>query len=224
MKKEFEKRIFSSLIIIPVALIFLIEGSIFFIFFLSILFLATSYEWIKMIKRNDFLKILGIIFLTLSFYSAYQFRNIAGFKYFLLIVLICIFTDIGGYVFGKIFKGPKLTKISPNKTFAGALGGFILAVVVSLIYSNYYTSYTIVYSLPFKFIELIKNTDAIFLIWVLFISLISQIGDLIISYFKRLAKVKDTGKILPGHGGLLDRIDGLIFVIPISYLFIYPLT
>ena len=224
INRELQKRILSSIILIPIALFFLIKGSIFFIFFLSILFLATSYEWIKMIKRNDLLKILGIIFLILSFYSAYQLRNIAGFKYFLLIVLVCIFTDIGGYVFGKIFKGPKLTKISPNKTFAGALGGFILAVIVSLIYSNYYTSYMIVYSLPSKFIELIKNTDAIFLIWVLFISLISQIGDLIISYFKRLAKVKDTGKILPGHGGLLDRIDGLIFAIPISYLLIYPLT
>ena len=220
MKKEFEKRILSSLIIIPVALFFLLEGSVFFIFFLSILFLATSYEWIKMIKKNDFLKILGIIFLILSFYSAYQFRNIAGFSYFLLIVLICIFTDIGGYIFGKLFKGPKLTKISPNKTYAGAFGGFILAVVASLIYCNYYSSNIVVYSLPFKFIELTKNSEITFLIFVLVISLISQIGDLIISYFKRLAKVKDTGKILPGHGGLLDRIDGLIFVIPISYLFI----
>ena len=224
INKELQKRVLSSLIILPVALFFLIKGSVFFIFFLSILFLATSYEWIKMIKKNDLLKILGIIFLIFSFYSAYQLRNIVGFKYFLLIVLICIFTDIGGYIFGKLFKGPKLTKISPNKTFAGALGGFILAVVVGLIYSNYYTLYTIVYGLPFKFIEFIKNTDAIYLIWILLISLISQIGDLIISYFKRLAKVKDTGKILPGHGGLLDRIDGLIFVIPISYLFIYLLT
>ena len=224
INKELQKRLLSSLIILPVALFFLIKGSVFFIFFLSILFLATSYEWIKMIKKNDLLKILGVIFLICSFYSAYQLRNIAGFEYFLLIVLICIFTDIGGYIFGKLFKGPKLTKISPNKTFAGALGGFILAVFVSLIYGNYYTSDMIIYGLPFKFIELIKNTDAIYLIWVLIISLVSQIGDLIISYFKRLAKVKDTGKILPGHGGLLDRIDGLIFVIPISYLFIYPLT
>ena len=220
MKKEFEKRILSSVIIIPIALFFLIEGSVSFIFFLSILFLATSYEWIKMVKKHDFLKILGIIFLIFSFYSAYQFRNIAGYKYFLLIVLICIFTDIGGYIFGKLFKGPKLTKISPNKTYAGAFGGFILAVVTSLIYSNYFFSYLVAYSLPFKFIELTKNAEVTFLIFVLIISLISQIGDLIISYFKRLTKVKDTGKILPGHGGLLDRIDGLIFVIPISYLFI----
>ena len=220
MKKEFQKRILSSLIIIPVALFFLIEGSVSFTFFLSILFLATSYEWIKMIKKNDLLKILGIIFLILSFYSAYQFRNIVGFKYFILIVLICIFTDVGGYIFGKLFKGPKLTKISPNKTYAGVFGGFILAVLASLIYSNYYTSHLVVYSLPSKFIELTKNSEATFLIFVLIISLISQIGDLIISYFKRLAKVKDTGKIIPGHGGILDRIDGLIFAIPISYLFI----
>ena len=220
MKKEIQKRILSSLIIIPVALFFLIEGSVSFIFFLSILFLVTSYEWIKITKKNNLFKILGIFFLIFSFYSAYQFRNIIGFKYFILIVLICIFTDVGGYIVGKLFKGPKLTKISPNKTYAGAFGGFTLAVVASLIYSNYYTSYIVFYSSPLKLIELTKNYESTFIIFVLIISLISQIGDLIISYFKRLAKVKDTGKILPGHGGLLDRIDGLIFVIPISYLFI----
>ena len=218
MIKELEKRIYSSIIILPFSLFFLIKGTVYFTFFLSILFIATSYEWMNMCKKKIIYKVLGIIFLFFSFYTAYQLRNIVGINSFLLIVLICIFTDIGGYVFGKIFKGPKLTKISPNKTFAGALGGFILAVFVSLIYSNYYTLYMIVDALPFKFIELIKNTDAIFLIWVLFISLISQIGDLIVSYFKRKAKLKDTGKILPGHGGILDRIDGMIFVFPICYL------
>ncbi len=154
-----------------------------------------------------------------SFYSAYQLRNITGFKYFLLIVLICIFTDIGGYIFGKSFKGPKLTKISPNKTYAGTFGGFLLAVVASLIYSNFINLAPWSH-FPLKFLELNENYETTFLIFVLIISLVSQIGDLIISYFKRLAKIKDTGKIIPGHGGLLDRIDGLIFAIPISYLFI----
>ena len=214
INKELEKRILSSLIILPIALFFLIKGSIFFIFFLSILFLATSYEWIKMIKRNDLLKILGIIFLILSFYSAYQLRNIAGLDNFILIVIICIFTDIGGYFFGNFFKGPKLTKISPNKTYAGALGGFLLAVFASLVYSKY-MDFT-----PWDFLKLTKNYESTFLIFVLIISLVSQIGDLIVSYFKRLAKIKDTGKIIPGHGGILDRIDGLIFSVPVSYLFI----
>ena len=218
MKKEFKKRIYSSIVIIPISLFFLIKGSVYFTFFLIILFFTTSYEWINMCKKKVINKILGIIFLIISFYSAYQLRNISGVNSFLLIVLICIFTDIGGYIFGKFFKGPKLIKISPNKTYAGTFGGFLLAVVASLVFSHYATNPWLIF--PLEFLELTKNYETTFLIFVLIISLVSQIGDLIISYFKRLAKVKDTGKIIPGHGGILDRIDGLIFAIPISYLFI----
>jgi phosphatidate cytidylyltransferase len=205
MKKEFQKRILSSLIIIPIALFFVAEGSVFFIFFLSIFFITTSYEWLKMIKKNNLIKIFGIIFLLISFYSTYLSREILGLNYFLFIILICISTDMGGYFFGKTFKGPKLTKISPNKTYAGALGSFILSIITGLIFNQYFASIDV-------------SSKLSFLILILFISLISQIGDLIISYFKRKAKVKDTGKILPGHGGLLDRIDGLIFAIPVSLL------
>ena len=214
MIKEFEKRLLSSLILIPIAIFFIIQGSVFFIFFLSILFLATSYEWLKMNKKNNLLKILGIIFLLFSFYSAYQIRDWQEISSFILIILICVFSDIGGYIFGKFFKGPKLIKISPNKTYAGVFGGFLLAVVAGLVYSNFY--YPIIYIYLETFINYSKETQL--LIFILIISLTSQIGDLIISYFKRLAKVKDTGKIIPGHGGILDRIDGLIFAIPISYL------
>ena len=214
MIKEFEKRLLSSLILIPIAIFFIIQGSVFFIFFLSILFLATSYEWLKMNKKNNLLKILGIIFLLFSFYSAYKLRDWQEISSFILIILICVFSDIGGYIFGKFFKGPKLIKISPNKTYAGVFGGFLLAVVAGLVYSNFY--YPIIYIYLETFINYSKETQL--LIFILIISLTSQIGDLIISYFKRLAKVKDTGKIIPGHGGILDRIDGLIFAIPISYL------
>ena len=218
MRKEFEKRILSSIFIIPIALFFVLQGSVFFLFFLGILFLVTSYEWIKMIKKNQFIKIIGIFFLFFSFYSAYQLRNylelIVGLNAFLFIILICISTDIGGYVFGKVFKGPKLTKISPNKTYSGLLGSFISPVIVSLIYNKYYTFIGTYFSSKFPGV----NYELNFLFFILFISMISQIGDLIISFFKREAKVKDTGKIIPGHGGILDRIDGLIFAIPISYL------
>ena len=218
MRKEFEKRILSSIFIIPIALFFVLQGSVFFLFFLGILFLVTSYEWIKMIKKNQFIKIIGIFFLFFSFYSAYQLRNylelIVGLNAFLFIISICIFTDIGGYVFGKVFKGPKLTKISPNKTYSGLLGSFIFPVIVSLIYNKYYTLIGTYFSSKFPGV----NYELNFLFFILFISMISQLGDLIISFFKREAKVKDTGKIIPGHGGILDRIDGLIFAIPISYL------
>ena len=209
MIREFEKRLLSSLVLIPIAIFFIIQGSVFFTFFLSLLFLATSYEWIKMSKKNDFLKLFGITFLLFSFYATFEIREENSFKYFLFIVIICIFTDIGGYVFGKIFKGPRLTKISPKKTYAGVIGSFLLSLTAGLIFINYLG----------KDLNIINADSLHLLLLILSISLISQIGDLTISYFKRKAKLKDTGKILPGHGGLLDRIDGLVFVMPIIYLF-----
>jgi len=149
MKKEFQKRILSSLIIIPIALFFVAEGSVFFIFFLSIFFITTSYEWLKMIKKNNLIKIFGIIFLLISFYSTYLSREILGLNYFLFIILICISTDMGGYFFGKTFKGPKLTKISPNKTYAGALGSFILSIITGLIFNQYFASIDVSSKLSF---------------------------------------------------------------------------
>ena len=205
MIKEFEKRLITSLILIPISIFFIIKGSIFFIFFLSVCFLAASYEWVLMNKKNNLFRLLGIIFLFFSFYSAYEFRENETYKDFLFIITICIFTDIGGYIFGKIFKGPKLTKISPKKTYSGAFGGFFLPLTAGLVVYEY------------EYTDQIPDAGLYFLILILLISLISQIGDLIISYFKRKAKLKDTGKILPGHGGLLDRIDGMIFVFPFCY-------
>ena len=115
MTNEFEKRLLTSFLIIPLALFFIIKGSLFFIFFLVIIFLVSIYEWYKLTKNLKVPKIIGTIFILFSIYSAYQLRNEQGIYVFLFILLISILTDIGGYIFGKIFKGPKLTKISPNK-------------------------------------------------------------------------------------------------------------
>ena len=213
MKNEFYKRILSSILLIPLALFFIIKGSFFLIFFLIACFFISSYEWHLMTKKIKF-SLIGYIFFIFSFYSAFQLRNnLPGeYYYILLVTIICVATDVGGYLFGKIFKGPKLTKISPNKTYSGMFGGFFLTLIFTYIYIN-----------NFNFIQTnIENTIDIFII-VLLISLISQLGDIIISYFKRLSKIKDTGKIIPGHGGLLDRIDGLIFVMPVVYLHMYIL-
>ena len=209
MLKEFEKRLLSSIILIPATFLIILEGEIFFYIFLSLAFLISAHEWLKMIKRYDF-KILGILFLLFSFYSAFYFRsqNLEG---FLLIILICISTDIGGYLFGKLFKGPKLTKISPNKTQSGMIGSYILAIVFSTIFIQQYTN-------EISIDKNIITSDFKFFIIVLLISSVSQGGDLIISVFKRQSKIKNTGQIIPGHGGLLDRIDGMIFVFPFVYL------
>ena len=211
MKKEFEKRILSSLIIIPTALFFIIKGSVFFTFFLLVFFLVTSYEWLKMNKKNS-LKLLGIIYLLIITCCGYLLRENFGVNIFIFIIIICIFTDIGGYVFGKIFKGPKLIKVSPNKTYSGMIGSFVLSVIAGSVYTQFQSSFTL-----FEVTIFLKN-ELLYILLILFISAISQIGDLIISYFKRVAKVKDTGKIIPGHGGLLDRADGIIFAIPVSYI------
>jgi len=123
--------------------------------------------------------------------------------------MICVFSDIGGYVFGKIFGGKKLTKISPNKTVSGSIGSFILSYIgFFLIY--FYSNDLIFVRLKFEILIFIP----------LIISSICQLGDLFISYYKRKAKVKNTGNLIPGHGGLLDRIDGSIFALPIGFIII----
>ena len=209
MDKEFQKRAISSILLIPLSFFFIIKGSFFFVFFLTICFLVSSYEWYMMSKKKNY-HIIGYIFLLISFLSAYQLRNVSGEEsilIFLFVILICISTDIGGYVAGKLFKGPKLTKISPKKTYSGMIGGYFLSIIIINIY---------LINLDLLNFESRELTLRSFIV-VILISSISQIGDIIISYFKRLSKVKDTGKIIPGHGGLLDRIDGMIFAFPFSY-------
>ena len=214
INKELQKRILSSVILIPISFFFIFQGSLTFIFFLSLIFLGTSLEWFKMTKNKDILRILGLFFLFFSFFTTIYLRQYIGLNFFLFLIVVCIFTDIGGYIFGKIFKGPKLTKISPKKTYSGVVGGFLISLLFGLIFIKYLGQKS----------RILLETDPIFIILlILFISLVSQIGDLIISYFKRKAKLKDTGKILPGHGGFLDRIDGIIFVMPITYLSILPI-
>ena len=213
INKELQQRILSSIILIPVSFFFIIQGSFSFIFFLSLIFLVTSLEWFKMTKRKDLLRIFGLFFLFFSFFSTIYLRNYIGFDFFLFLIIICIFTDIGGYIFGKTFKGPRLTKVSPKKTYSGVIGSFLFSLIFGLIYIKYLGQKGKILEIDLVFIILL----------ILFISLVSQIGDLIISYFKRKAKLKNAGKIIPGHGGFLDRIDGIIFVMPITYLFVLPI-
>ena len=208
MEKGLQKRILSSIILLPISIFFIFKGSIYFTFFLSLLFLISCFEWVKMCKKLYIKIFFGIMFLTFSFFSAYYLRENLGLSFFIFIILICIFTDLGGYFFGKIFKGPKLTKISPNKTYSGVIGGFMLSLSIGLFFLKY--TNTII----------LGNDFSKILLGILFISLISQLGDLIISYFKRKVNLKNTGNILPGHGGLLDRIDGMIFVMPTILIFI----
>jgi phosphatidate cytidylyltransferase len=151
-------------------------------------------------SKKKLYSIYGFLFLIFSFYTFYELSaELIGIFY---VIIICTSTDIGGYVFGKIFKGPKLTKISPKKTYSGMIGGYLLSLISLSVIIN--------------FIDY-ENSIFLFLLTIL-ISTASQLGDIIVSYFKRLSKIKNTGKLIPGHGGLLDRIDGMIFAFPVYYL------
>ena len=217
MTKELQKRILSSLVLIAMALFFIVKGTYFFNFFILICLFVSIYEWHYMSKKKDY-EIPGIIFLILSFYCAYYFRNefYGDYLYFIMILLICICTDIGGYIFGNFFKGPKLTKISPKKTYSGVIGGYLFSIIFMALFFNYADYISEVTNIKSIANELSLNN----FILTIFISTISQCGDIIVSYFKRKSKIKDTGKIIPGHGGLLDRIDGMIFAFPATYLII----
>ena len=198
INKELQKRILSSIILLPLALYFILAGSFYLIFFTIICFFVSIYEWNKMVKKIE-LKFLGTLFLIFSFYTFYE---ISISYLWIFVLLVCVSTDIGGYVFGKLFKGPKLTKISPNKTYSGMIGGYLLSLIFLSFFMNWIN----------------HTVDMEWFVVTILISTVSQVGDIIISYFKRISKIKDTGKIIPGHGGLLDRIDGMIFAFPIFFL------
>tara|TARA_B100000886_G_C20265104_1_gene424599 strand:+ start:81 stop:731 length:651 start_codon:yes stop_codon:yes gene_type:complete len=209
MSQELIKRILSSIVLIPIIFVIIIKGSIIFNLFLLICFFTILYEWHKICKMKN-IYFMGIIFLIFSFYTIYMLYNFNNsYLNFLYVLIICISTDIGGYVFGKIFKGPKLTSISPKKTYSGAIGGYVFTIIFIYIFFNQ----------TFFFSE-IKDIFFTTYIMAIAISSVSQIGDILISYFKRLSKIKDTGNIIPGHGGLLDRADGIIFAFPFSYVFL----
>ena len=212
---ELYKRIFSSIIILPISIYIIIIGNIYFNIFVTLIYLIILFEWFKMRNKNR-LFIPGIFILLLSFFSVLIIRGNTNQELlnFFYILVVCIGSDLGGYCFGKIFKGPKLIKqISPNKTYTGVIGSYSFSLIFIFIFVNYLNRYNL--NLKFSDFELIICT--------IFLSTVSQIGDLIISFFKRKSKIKNTGNIIPGHGGLLDRVDGMIFAYLISNLiFILP--
>jgi len=194
---NFQKRILTSLIALPLSIFFVVKGGYFLAFFLIFILFAGMHELFSVFKKIKSILFLSSI-LILSLFSIYYLSERADLLLY-FVIGVTISSDIGGYVFGKIFKWKKLTKISPKKTISGVFGSYFFSIIFLFIWSEFYSSTSQVN---------IKT----FLITIIF-STVSQIGDLIISYFKRQDKIKDTGKILPGHGGIFDRIDGLMFVV-----------
>jgi len=216
MKSELNKRIITSLFLFTLSILML-----FYTYILIIsLIIISLISWIefyglisKIFNKNTFrinflklsIKALSLVYLTI--FSFLIFSGIMQDNYDLnmfYLFSICIFSDIGGLIFGKIFKGKKLTKISPNKTISGSIGSFILSLILVPFF---------IYFSPEKF-----NNPFDLIILAIIVSFSCQLGDLFISYLKRKAKVKDTGDLLPGHGGVLDRIDGILFAVPVGMI------
>ena len=204
---EFYKRILTSIIILPLSIFFIMYNKISFLLFLIFIAIISILEWFKIYHKKDFFFFIGIFFLILSFLSAILLRgnNLQTISFFLWVILICVFSDIGGYIFGNIFGGKKLTKISPSKTITGSAGSFLLSFIPLFLLEKLNIFYLISIEINIKYLTL--N---------LFFCFICQLGDICVSYFKRKNNIKDSGKLLPGHGGLLDRIDGMIFVLILS--------
>ncbi len=209
---ELSKRLISSVILL-IIFILAIKFKIILFLILIVLFLEIFFEFnilFKKIFKFDKFKLyiilaftLFYLFIIISITWLIFSNGLNEYKLnYIFIITVCISSDVGGYIFGKIFKGKKITKISPNKTYSGMLGAFFLSIIsTKLFFTDMYSFENIVF-------------------FSLLVSSISQIGDLFISYLKRKSKIKDTGNIIPGHGGLLDRFDGIIFAIPTIFLLI----
>jgi len=211
MKNELFKRIFTSVFLLPILFYVTVYSGIYLISILILFYLLSAYEIFKNTK-NILFNLLANILLILSFYSFYYLRDDTTYSLIILFwILISTFlSDIGGYIFGKTFKGKKLTKISPNKTYSGSVGSVIMSCL----------SLPLLNLSQFFFLDklLVNFIEYNFLMFTILISFVCQFGDLFVSLLKRKIKIKNTSNMLPGHGGILDRIDGLIFVLIFSFI------
>ena len=201
---NFKKRFTISLLAFPLIYILLYQKTL-FNSLIIIFFLFCLYEWIKIFKKKNIIFLLGILILFIFLISLLRIYNFEDYNLkFLWLILITWLTDIGGYIFGKLFGGPKLTKISPNKTWAGVIGSVFLSQFAFLIF----------------FLDITYKFNIIIIFSQLFLSIIGQVGDILMSYIKRKNNKKDTSNFIPGHGGFLDRADGLIWIIIFGNIFI----
>ncbi len=221
MKNNLLKRIISSsfLIIILCFSLFYSDYSwkVLVIFF-SLACIYEFYSLISKIFRNKIHTTIIFFLICTYFYYLYflllRIKVDFGEEVILILLISCIFSDIGGYIVGKLFGGPKLTSISPNKTISGAIG--------SIVFTVFGTSLLILSLNKIDKNIILFEFSLTKCFWLFMMSIICQLGDLLVSFLKRKANVKDTGILLPGHGGILDRVDGIIFAIPIGIL-IYSL-
>ena len=215
MSSELKKRIFTSLLLLSLLAAMYLYSFIMMValIIITIVVWIEFYALISKIFPNNKLKdrllrrlckMMSLLYLSLLVYLILSIESFyPNLKLYLLYsVLVAILSDVGGLVFGKTFKGKKLTKISPNKTISGSIGSLIFSLFL----------------IPFFYEKLIFKSFLTLILITVAITITSQLGDLFISLLKRKANVKDTSDLLPGHGGFLDRMDGIIFAIPIGVL------
>ncbi len=205
------KRVLTSIIIFPISIFFILKGGNYIVSFLYAILILGNFEVFSAFKRKFSIIIIDLI-LVIALLALLHLRNDTASSFILLIwiITLTVFSDIGGYIFGRIFKGKKISKISPNKTVSGMIGSFLFSIL-----SVFFISFLIGTLSGLENNFFLKSK---YFILALLFSFAAQFGDLFISYFKRLEKIKDTGKILPGHGGIFDRIDGLMFVVILGYI------
>ncbi len=203
------KRILTSIIVLPFSLFFILKGGNYIVSFLYAILILGNYEVFSVFKRKTTIIFLDVI-LVISLLSILNLRNetMSSFVLLIWVITITISSDVGGYIFGKYFKWKKITKISPNKTLSGVLGSLIFSLISVFLLEIFVQN--------FIKLEIEILTQPKYYLLAIVLSLAAQLGDLCISYLKRLENLKDTGKMLPGHGGLFDRIDGLMFVVIIA--------
>ncbi len=216
MKSEIYKRINTGLFLFLILILMFISKIIYL--FISLSVFSLSFIEFTNLSKLFFKKKNFKQFLSNCLFAVYLFLFLLIFIFGLndihykiilfIILLICVSSDIGGILFGKFFKGPKLTKISPNKTISGSLGSFLFSILASLLLLGYIFNTSLIDNILLGF----------------FVSLSVQLGDLFFSYLKRKSSIKDTGNILPGHGGILDRIDGILLGIPVGLLYVLILV
>ena len=208
------KRIFTSLIVFPVSMFFIIKGGNYIVSFLYAILILANFEAFSAFKRKTSIIFLDSI-LVISLLSILHLRNDTTSSLILLlwVIILTISSDIGGYIFGKIFRWKRLTNISPNKTLSGVIGSLIFSIFSILLLG---LICKISFQIDLRFFLKLK-----YFIFAVILSLSAQLGDLMVSYFKRLDKIKDTGKILPGHGGIFDRIDSLMFSTIVANILYY---
>ena len=201
---NFKMRFIISLLAFPI-IYSLLYQKIFSNILIVIVFLFCIYEWNKIHNKKNYIYLIGLLILLFFFLSLIKIYNLENYNLkFLWLILIAWLTDIGGYIFGKLFRGPKLIKISPNKTWAGAFGSLILSQFAFLIF--------------FLNPDYKLNLNIFF--YQILLSIIGQVGDILMSYIKRINNKKDASNFIPGHGGFLDRVDGLIWIFIFGYFLI----